>query len=67
MYDLIEQQGVNIPVPEMPKELQLEQEAEQQEEKPENATQAYMRHLQKIRQEQTEHRSERKRTGDMER
>ena len=70
VYDLIEQQGVDIPIPEMPQELQPEQEKEpqqQQEERTENAAQAYMRHLLDIRQEQTEHRSERKRTEDMER
>ena len=67
MYDLIEQQGVDIPIPEMPQELQLEQEAEQQEEKPENAAQAYMRHLRETREDQKQQRMERKRTGDMER
>ncbi len=68
--DLIEQQGMEIPLPEMPKELQPKQEEEpqqRQEERTENAAQAYMRHLQEIRKEQSENRSERKRTGDMER
>ena len=48
-------------------ELQLEQEAEQQEEKPENDAQAYMRHLRETREDQKQQRMERKRTGDMER
>ena len=53
----------------MPKELQVEQdnEPQHQEGRAMIAVQAYMRHLQEIRKEQTEHRSERKRTGDMER
>ena len=70
MYDLIEQQGVNIPIPEMPKELQPEQGKEpqqQQEERTENAAQAYMRHVREARAEQEQKRTERKRTGDMER
>ena len=70
MYALIEQQGVNIPMPEMPKELQTKKEEEPQqqlEERTENAAQAYMRHLRDTRVEQKQQRSERKRTGDMER
>ena len=70
MYDLIEQQGAKIPLPEMPEELQPRQEEEpqqQREEKTENAAQAYMRHLRNTRAEQKQQRSERKRTGDMER
>ena len=70
MYDLIEQQGVNIPLPEMPNELQPQQEEEpqqRQEERTENAAQAYMRHLRETRADQKQQRSERKRTGDMER
>ena len=70
MYDLIEQQGAKIPLPEMPEELQpkLEEEPQQQqEERTENAAQAYMRHLRNTRAEQKQQHSERKRTGDMER
>ena len=67
MYDLIEQQGVNIPIPEMPKELQLEQEKDQQEERTENAAQVYMRYFRDTREDQKQQRMERKRTGDMER
>ena len=70
MYDLIEQQGVDIPLPEMPEELQPRQEEEpqqQQEERTENAAQAYMRHLRETRADQKQQRTERKRMGDMER
>lgn len=69
MYELIEQQGAKIPLPEMPEELQPRQEEPQQqrEEKTENAAQAYMRHLRETREDQKQQCSERKRTGDMER
>ena len=67
VYDLIEQQGVDIPMPEMPKELLSEQEKEPQQQQEENAVQGYMRHLRETREDQKQQRSERKRTGDMER
>ena len=67
--DLMEQQGVEIPIPEMPEELEAKPEKEQQrqEERPEKAIQIYMRHLRETRKERKHQRTERKRTGDMER
>ena len=67
--DLMEQQGVDIPIPGMPKELEAKPEKEQQhnEERAENAMQAYIRYVRETREQQKKQRPERKRTGDMER
>ncbi len=67
--DLTEQQGVEIPIPEMPKELEAkpEKEPQRQEERAENAMQAYIRYVRETREQQKTQRTERKRTGDMER
>ena len=67
--DLMEQQGVEISIPDMPKELEDKPEKEQKrhEERSENAMQIYMRHLRETREQQKTQRPERKRTGDMER
>ncbi len=67
--DLMEQQGMEIPLPEMPKELEVKPEKEQQrhEERSENAMQIYMRHLKDAREQQKAQRIERKKSGDMER
>jgi len=67
--DLAEQQGMEIPIPEMPEELEAKPEKEQQrhEERSENAMQIYMRHVREAREQQKKQRPERKRTGDMER
>jgi len=67
--DLMEQQGVEIPIPEMPEELETKPEKEQQrhEERAENAMQAYIRYVRETREQQKTQRTERKRTGDMER
>ena len=67
--DLMEQQGMEIPIPEMPEDLEANPEKEQQhhEVQTQNAVQAYMRHLKETRKEQKHQRPERKRTGDMER
>ena len=67
--DLMEQQGMEIPIPEMPEDLEAKPEKEQQrhEERSENAMQAYMRHVREARKQQKKQRPERKRTGDMER
>ena len=67
--DLMEQQGVEIPIPDMPKELEPEQEKEPQrhEERSENTLQANMRHLKDAREQQRVQQTERKKTGVMER
>ena len=67
--DLMEQQGMDIPIPEMPEALEAKPEKEQQhhEERAENAMQIYMRHVREAREQQKTQRTERKRTGDMER
>ncbi|MBE6659208.1 MAG: conjugal transfer protein [Ruminococcaceae bacterium] len=67
--DLMEQQGIDIPIPDMPEELEAKPKKEQprHEERTENAMQAYMRHLKDAREQQKKQRTERKRTGDMER
>ena len=67
--DLTEQQGMEIPIPEMPEELEAKPEKEQQrhEARAENAMQIYMRHVREAREQQKKQRPERKRTGDMER
>ncbi len=67
--DLMEQQGIDIPIPGMPKELGAKPEKEQQrhEERSENVMQIYMRHVREAREQQKKQRPERKRTGDMER
>ncbi len=64
-----ERQGMEIPLPEMPKELEAKPEKEQQhhEERAENAMQAYIRYVRETREQQKKQRPERKRTGDMER
>ena len=67
--DLMEQQGMEIPIPEMPEDLEAKPEKGQQhhEERTENAMQIYMRHVREAREQQKKQRLERKRTGDMER
>ena len=67
--DLTEQQGIDIPIPDMPEELEAKPEKEQQhhEQRSENAMQIYMRHVREAREQQKKQRPERKRTGDMER
>ena len=67
--DLMEQQGVEISIPDMPKELEDKPEKEQKrhEERSENAMQIHMRHLRETREQQKTQRPERKKTGDMER
>ena len=67
--DLMEQQGMVIPIPEMPEALDAKPEKEQKhhEEWTENAMQIYMRHVREAREQQKKQRPERKRTGDMER
>ena len=66
---LMEQQGMEIPIPEMPEDLEAKPEKEQKrhEERTENAMQIYMRHVREAREQQKKQRPERKRTGDMER
>ena len=66
---LTEQQGVEIPIPEMSAVLEDKPEKEQtlHEERTENAMQIYMRHLRETREQQKKQRMERKKTGDMER
>ena len=67
--DLMEQQGMEISIPEMPKELEAKPEKEQQrhEEWSENAMQIYMRHSRDAREQQKVQRIVKKRTEDMER
>ena len=69
--DLLEQQGINIPIPDMPEEIEAkpEKESQQHEMQTENSVQAYMRmrHVREAREQQKKQRTERKRTGDMER
>ena len=67
--DLMEQQGMEISIPDIPKELEAKPEIEpqRQEERSENAMQIYMRHVREAREQQKTQRPERKRTGDMER
>ena len=67
--DLMEQQGIDIPIPDMPEELEAKPKKEQprHEERAENAMQIYMRHVREAREQQKKQRTERKRTGDMER
>ena len=67
--DLVEQQGIDIPMPDMPEELEAKPEKEQKchEERAENAMQIYRRHVREAREQQKKQRPERKRTGDMER
>ena len=67
--DLMEQQGIDIPIPDMPEELEDNPEKEQKrhEERTENAMQIYMQHVREAREQQKKQRPERKRTGDMER
>ena len=51
--DLTEQQGIDIPIPEMPAELEDKPEKEQKlhEERTENAMQIYMRHVREAREQ----------------
>ena len=67
--DLMEQQGIDIPIPEMPEELEAKPEKGQQhhEKRSENAMKIYMRHVREAKEQQKKQRPERKRTGDMER
>ena len=67
--DLMEQQGINIPIPDMPEELEAKPKKEQprHEERAENAMQIYMRHVREAREQQKKQWTEKKRTGDMER
>lgn len=67
--DLMEQQSMEITIPEMPEDFEAKPEKEQQrhEERSENAMQIYMRHVREAREQQKKQRPERKRTGDMER
>jgi len=67
--DLTEQQGMELPIPDMPEELEAkpEKEPQRQEERSENAMRIYMRHVREAREQQKTQRPERKRTGDMER
>ena len=67
MDDLMEQQGIEIPIPEMPEDLEAKPEKgkHHHEGRAENAMQIYMRHLRETRKEQKYQRTERKGTGDM--
>ena len=51
--DVTEQQGIDIPIPEMPAELEDKPEKEQKlhEERTENAMQIYMRHVREAREQ----------------
>ena len=67
--DLVEQQGIDIPIPDMPEELEAkpEKESQQQEMRTENTVQAYMGHVREAREQHKKQWTEKKRTGDMER